>query len=138
MIIKLKSKIKPTEDEKKVIKAVKNIFKDAKVVVEDNQLIGEAEDIDRFKELLRSQAILDTARMVLEKGIVGNSTKFNINKQAAFAGLVNFDKDIHGGIFVKLIAEEDEDLMKLIKDIASRTKNGRIIDEDEEEINAKN
>jgi len=138
MIIKLKSKIKPTEDEKKVIKAVKNIFKDARVVVEDNQLIGEAEDIGRFKELLRSQAILDTARMVLEKGIVGNSTKFNINKQAAFAGLVNFDKDIHGGIFVKLIAEEDEDLMKLIKDIAPRTKNGRIIDEDEEEINAKN
>ena len=138
MIIKLKSKIKPTEDEKKVIKAVKNIFKDAKVVVEDNQLIGEAEDIGRFKELLRSQAILDTARMVLEKGIVGNSTKFTINKQAAFAGLVNFDKDIHGGIFVKLIAEEDEDLMKLIKDIAPRTKNGRIIDEDEEEINAKN
>ena len=133
MIIKLKSKIKPTEDEKKVIKAVKNIFKDAKVVVEDNQLIGEAEDIGRFKELLRSQAILDTARMVLEKGIVGNSTKFNINKQAAFAGLVNFDKDIHGGIFVKLIAEEDEDLMKLIKDIAPKTKNGKIIDEDEEE-----
>ena len=138
MIVKLKSRIKPTEDEKKVINAVKNIFKDAKVVVEDNQLIGEAEDIGRFKELLRSQAILDTARMVLEKGIVGNSTKFNINKQAAFAGLVNFDKDIHGGIFVKLIAEEDEDLMKLIKDIAPRTKNGRVIDEDEEEINAKN
>jgi len=133
MIIKLKSKIKPTEDEKKVIKAVKNIFKDAKVVVEDNWLIGEAEDISRFKELLRSQAILDTARMVLEKGIVGNSTKFNINKQAAFAGLVNFDKDIHGGIFVKLIAEESENLMKLIKDIAPKTKNGKIIDEDEED-----
>jgi predicted RNA binding protein with dsRBD fold (UPF0201 family) len=133
MIIKLKSKIKPTEDKEKVIKAVKNIFKDAKVVVEDNQLIGEAKDISRFKELLRSQAILDTARMVLEKGIVGSSTKFNINKQAAFAGLVNFDKDIHGGIFVKLIAEEDEDLMKLIKDIAPKTKNGKIIDEDEEE-----
>lgn len=132
MIIKLKSRIKPTEDEEKVIKAVKNIFKDAKVVVEDNNLIGESEDISRFKELLRSQAILDTARMVLEKGIVGNSTKFNLNKQAAFAGLVNFDKDIHGGIFVKLISEEDEDLMKLIKDIAPRTKNGKIIDEDEE------
>ncbi len=135
MIIKLKSRIKPTEDEEKVINAVKNIFKDAKVVVEDNQLIGEAKDISRFKELLRSQAILDTARMVLEKGIVGNSTKFNLNKQAAFAGLVNFDKDIHGGIFVKLIVEEDEDLMKLIKDIAPRTKNGKVIDEDEEEIN---
>ncbi|WP_292460797.1 RNA-binding domain-containing protein [Methanothermococcus sp.] len=132
MIIKLKSRIKPTEDEEKVIMAVKNIFKDAKVVIEDNQLIGEAEDISRFKELLRSQAILDTARMVLEKGIVGNSTKFKINKQAAFAGLVNFDKDIHGGIFVKLIAEEDKDLMKLIKDIAPKTKNGKIIDEDEE------
>ncbi|AEH06818.1 RNA-binding domain-containing protein [Methanothermococcus okinawensis] len=142
MIIKLKSKIKPTEDENKVIKAVKNIFKDAKIVVEDNYLVGESKDISRFKELLRSQAILDTARMVLERGINGNLTKFYLNKQAAFAGLVNFDRDIHGGIFVKLIAEEDEDLMKIIKDIAPKTKNGKIIDEDEDtdesEINKKN
>ncbi len=129
MIIKLKSNIKPTEDEEKITNAIKNIFIDAKLVVEGDNLIGEASNIDRFKELIRSQAILDTARMVLENGIIGNSTKFIINKQAAFAGLVNFDKDIHGGVWVKLIVKENEDINDVIKNIAPRTKNGKVIEE---------
>jgi len=129
MIIKLKSNIKPTEDEEKITNAIKNIFMDAKLVVEGDNLIGEASNIDRFKELIRSQAILDTARMVLENGIIGNSTKFIINKQAAFAGLVNFDKDIHGGVWVKLIVKENEDINDVIKNIAPRTKNGKVIEE---------
>jgi len=133
MIIKIKSKIKPTEDEKKVIKAVKNIFRDADITIfENDNLNGESKDIDRFKELLRSQAILDTGRMVLERGIVGNSTKFIINKQAAFSGLLNFDRDIHGGIFVKIICEENEDILSIIKEIAPKTKDGKIINEEDE------
>ncbi|MBW9221925.1 hypothetical protein KKP97_02590 [Methanothermococcus sp. SCGC AD-155-C09] len=135
MIIKIKSKIKPTEDEKKVIKAIKNIFRDADIsIFENNTLIGESKDIDRFKELLRSQAILDTGRMVLERGILGNSTKFIINKQAAYSGLLNFDRDIHGGIFVKIICEENENILSLIKEIAPKTKDGKIISEEEDEF----
>ena len=133
MIIKIKSKIKPTEDEKKVIRAVKNIFRDANInIFENNTLNGESKDIGRFKELLRSQAILDTGRMVLERGILGNSTKFIISKQAAFSGLLNFDRDIHGGIFVKIICEENEDILSIIKEIAPKTKDGKIINEEDE------
>jgi len=44
---------------------------------------------------------------------------------------VNFDIDTHGGIFVKILADKNEDIMKIIKDIAPRTKGGVIINEDE-------
>ncbi|EHP84149.1 RNA-binding domain-containing protein [Methanotorris formicicus] len=134
MIVKIKAKVKPTEDKEKVKRAILKIF--PKVELEFNEEYsyweGETKNIDRFKELLRSQAILDAARMVLENGVVGNYTRFFINKQAGYAGNVNFDRDIHGGIEVKIIGEDEDNLMKVIKDIAPRTKNGVIINEDEE------
>ncbi|MDK2789522.1 MAG: uncharacterized protein PWP15_29 [Methanothermococcus sp.] len=138
MIIKIKTRIKPTEDIEKIKKAMVNIFPDVKIAIEEDEkyILGEATDISRFKELIRSQAILDTARMILEKGIRKKHsepylTTFKINKQAAFVNNLNFDEDIHGGMKIKIIAEEGEDLMKIIKDIAPRTKNGVIVDEDE-------
>jgi len=136
MIIKIKTKVKPTEDENKVLKAVTNIFNDAEMELSENIYSGASKDISRFKELLRSQAILDAARNVLERNIIGNATKFHINKQAAYSGILNFDKDVHGGIHLEFVSE-NEDIMKLIKDIAPRTRNGVIINEDEEEIENK-
>ncbi|ABO34832.1 Protein of unknown function DUF54 [Methanococcus maripaludis C5] len=137
MIIKIKTNVKPTEDENKVLKAVTNIFVDAEMEVSENIYTGVSKDISRFKELLRSQAILDAARNVLERNIVGNATKFHINKQAAYSGILNFDKDVHGGIKLEFICEENEDIFGLIKDIAPRTRNGVIINEDEELENKK-
>ena len=131
MIIKLKCRIKPTESPEKIMEGIKKIFTDAKLLIDGNHIIGESTNIDRFKELLRSQAILDTGRMVMENGINGKSTTFKINKQAAYAGMLNFDEDVHGGITVKIICEEDDDIMDKIKDIAPRTKNGKIIEENE-------
>lgn len=138
MIIKIKTKVKPTEDENKVLKAVTNIFNDAEMEISENIYTGVSKDISRFKELLRSQAILDAARSVLERNIVGNATKFHINKQAAYSEILNFDKDVHGGIKLEFVSEEDEDILELIKDIAPRTRDGIIINEDEEAIEKKN
>ncbi|CAF30627.1 RNA-binding domain-containing protein [Methanococcus maripaludis] len=138
MIIKIKTKVKPTEDENKVLKAVTNIFNDAEMEISENIYTGVSKDISRFKELLRSQAILDAARNVLERNIVGNATKFHINKQAAYSGILNFDKDVHGGIKLEFICEEDEEILELIKDIAPRTRDGIIINEDDEAIEKKN
>ncbi|MBA2840147.1 hypothetical protein HNP87_000659 [Methanococcus maripaludis] len=138
MIIKIKTKVKPTEDENKVLKAVTNIFDDAEMEISENIYIGVSKDVSRFKELLRSQAILDAARNVLERNIVGNATKFHINKQAAYSGILNFDKDVHGGIKLEFVSEDGEDILELIKDIAPRTRNGVIINEDEEEMEKKN
>ncbi len=136
MEVIIKAKVKPTEDKYKVKKAILNIFPKAKlnfVKGEDEfgKWEGVTKNVDKLKEILRRQAILDTARMVLEKGIIESSTKFYLNKQAAYVGAVNFDIDTHGGIFVKIVADKNEDIMKIIKDIAPRTKGGVIINEDE-------
>ena len=136
MEVIIKAKVKPTEDKYKVKKAILNIFPKAKLtfIEKDNEFgewEGKTKSVEKLKELLRSQSILDAARMVLEKGMTENATKFYLNKQAAYVGAVNFDIDTHGGIFVKILADENEDIMKIIKDIATRTKGGVIINEDE-------
>lgn len=131
MIVKIRTRIKPTEDREKVIRAVKNIFRDAEIEIdEDNIVTGETRSLKKLKELIRKQAILDAARMILEKGISGNSTRFVLNKQAAYCRVVNFDRDVHGGIDVKVIAEEGEDIRAIVKDIAPRTKDGKIVEEE--------
>ena len=136
MEVIIKAKVKPTEDKYKVKKAILNIFPRANLnfIKEDNEFgkwEGKTKSVDRLKELLRSQAILDAARTVLEKGMTENAVKFYLNKQAAFVGAVNFDIDTHGGIFVKIIADKNEDIMKIVRDIAPRTKGGVIINEEE-------
>lgn len=132
MIVKIRTRIKPTEDREKVIRAVKNIFRDAEIEIdEDNIVTGETKSLKKLKELIRKQAILDAARMILEKGISGNSTRFVLNKQAAYCRVVNFDRDVHGGIDVKVIAEEGEDIRAIVKDIAPRTRDGKIVEEEE-------
>ena len=132
----IKARVKPTEDKYKVKKAILNIFPRTKLnfIKEDNEFgkwEGKTKNVDKLKELLRSQAILDAARTVLEKGMTENAVKFYLNKQAAFVGAVNFDIDTHGGIFVKIIADKNEDIMKIVRDIAPRTKGGVIINEEE-------
>ncbi|ACX72744.1 Protein of unknown function DUF54 [Methanocaldococcus vulcanius M7] len=131
MKVVIKSKVKPTEDKNKVKKAILNIFPTSKLKFEEDRWEGYSTDIDNFKKLLRSQAILDAARNVLENGMSEMSTKFYLNKQAAYVGAVNFDIDTHGGIFVKIIADSCEDIEKIIKEIAPRTKGGVIIEEEE-------
>ena len=132
MIVKIKTRIKPTEDRDKVVRAVRNIFRDAQIFIDENNiLIAEAKSLKKLKELIRKQAILDAVRMVLEKGISGNSTRFVLNKQAAYCGVINVDRDIHGGIEVKIIAEEGEDIKAIVRDIAPRTKDGKIVKEEE-------
>ncbi|WP_456471515.1 RNA-binding domain-containing protein [Methanocaldococcus sp.] len=128
MKVYIKSKVKPTEDKNKVKRAILNIFPNAKLEFKDSYWEGSCKDVEKLKERLRKQAILDTARAVLESGVRENTVTFYLNKQAAYVKAVNFDIDTHGGIFVKI---EDDNIMKVIKDIAPRTKHGVIIEEEE-------
>ncbi|WP_456420133.1 RNA-binding domain-containing protein [Methanocaldococcus infernus] len=128
MEIYIKSKVKPTEDKNKVRRAILNIFPHAKLVFKDNYWEGTCRDVETLKQRLRKQAILDTARAILEENVKGDTVTFYLNKQAAYVKAINFDIDTHGGIFVKI---KDEEIMKVIKDIAPRTKGGVIIEEEE-------
>lgn len=86
--------VHPTEDEEKVKKAVKNIFPDAEIKILDGKLMAKAKDLKKFRELLRIQKILDTARSEIVRGRRGSEVTIYLNKQAATVSKVNFaDED---------------------------------------------
>ncbi len=88
--IEIETKVNPTEDMDKVVQAVKNLFPDADVTIEGENLKAKAWDLRKFRDLLRRQRILDTARTELLKGKSDNETTVFLNKQTAYVGKVNF------------------------------------------------
>lgn len=92
--IEIKTKIHPTEDADKVIQAVKNLFPDAEIEVRNGDLKARAWDLNKFRDLLRRQRILDTARSELIKGRYENEITIYLNKQTAYISKINFtDED---------------------------------------------
>lgn len=96
--IRIETEVRPTEDLNKVIRALKNLFnfKNIKVeelgnerkliVIEENNI----ETLTKFRDILRKQRILDTARNILLKSYKGNVVEVKLNKQAAYQGVVSF------------------------------------------------
>ncbi len=92
--VEIETDVHPTEDVDKVVQAVKNLFPDAEVSVSEGKLRARAWDLRKFRDLLRRQRILDTARTELLKGMSGNEITILLNKQTAFVSKVNFaDED---------------------------------------------
>jgi len=92
--ILIETTVHPTEDVNKVIQAVKNIFPDAEVEIENGKLRAKAWDLSKFRDLLRKQRILDTARSELYRGVSGNEITIYLNKQTAVISKINFaDED---------------------------------------------
>ncbi|MCS7119313.1 MAG: AAA family ATPase [Archaeoglobaceae archaeon] len=92
--IEIETFLHPTEDTEKVVKAVKNLFPDAKIEIENGKLFAVARSVRHFKELLKKQRILDTARSELLRGRKENEIIIFINKQAATVSRINFcDED---------------------------------------------
>ncbi len=86
----IETEIHPTENVDKVVQAVKNIFPDAEIEIEDGKLFAKARDLSRFRDLLRRQRILDTARSEILKGRRNNEIVIYLNKQTATVSKVNF------------------------------------------------
>lgn len=92
--VEIETKVNPTEDPDKVVQAVKNLFPDADISIEGETLKAKAWDLRKFRDLLRRQRILDTARTELIKGKINNETRIYLNKQTAYIGKINFaDED---------------------------------------------
>ncbi len=92
--IEIETDVHPTEDVDKVVQAVKNLFPDAEIEIEDGKLKARAWDLKKFRDLLRRQRILDTARTELFKGRSGNEITILLNKQTAYVSKINFaDED---------------------------------------------
>ncbi len=132
--IRVETEIRPTEDESKVVKAIKNVFMVKHVKIVDvgrgyKLAIAESNDIStllRLYELLRVQRILDTARNYLMKGLRDNCITFKLNKQAAYSGVVSFvDDDSEsqlGAIHVTIVSDKIDEIIDWL---TPRTSRGR-------------
>jgi predicted RNA binding protein with dsRBD fold (UPF0201 family) len=101
------------------MQALRNLFPDAKIDVEDQRLVGTAENLDRLRQRIREQRIRDTARHQLLAGRRGDRTTVSLSKQAAFVGVVNFAA---GGPLGDILLEiESDDLTAVIDHVAEST-----------------
>ncbi len=130
-MLQVEVKVKPTEDKEKVEAAVKKIFPTLELSQNENSLVGKsvrAESLDRLHQLLRGQAIRDSARSVMLRGRRGNLVQFMLNKQVAFVGKVSFTggESPLGPIVVTL---EASDIERLIDYLAPRTREEKPIRE---------
>jgi predicted RNA binding protein with dsRBD fold (UPF0201 family)/adenylate kinase family enzyme len=122
----------PTELEEKVRHAVENIFPGARLRMIKlkgyvDRLEGDA-GLDRLHELLRRQMILDTARSAMFKGLKDDEISFELNKQAAYMGYVNFldHEAALGGIYVTI---RYKDPRLIIDWLVPETREGRPVEE---------
>ncbi len=123
----------PTEVEERVRKAVENIFPGTRLTLIKKEgyvdrLEGTAPSLDALHELLRRQKILDTARHSFFGELKGKEISFQLSKQGALMGYVNFlDHDVAlGGIDVTIETDEPE---LIIDWLAPETAEGRPVRE---------
>jgi predicted RNA binding protein with dsRBD fold (UPF0201 family)/cytidylate kinase len=128
--VEIETDVYPTEDENKVIQAVKNIFPDAEISIEGNKLYARARDVDKFRDLLRKQKILDTARSEIQKGRRGAEVLVYLNKQTATVSRINFcDEDLTLSPLRVTFKLYNVPFKRFLDYIAPETKNGRPVKE---------
>ena len=129
MKLRVETGVKPTETKEKVEAAVRKIFPTITLELVGDSLVGESTDvgsISRLYQLLRQQAILDTARSVMFSNKSENSTQFLLNKQVAFVGRVSFT-DGEAPLGPIVVSLEAPDMENLIDYLAPRTRGGKPI-----------
>jgi uncharacterized protein len=97
VMINVETEINPTESEEKVKVAVTNILDNASIIIKPdrkvNILMAKAEGQDsliKLRNILRSDRVRDASRKALFRSTRGNTIRFYLNKQVAFAGHVSF------------------------------------------------
>ena len=119
-----------TEVTDRVADAITNLFPTADVEHRHGELLATTHDMEQFSEQLHRQEILDTARGVFFETLSGGAFSFDLKKQAAFEGVVNFavgDPDELGEIHVR-VRVSDPDAESYIDHVAPPTRDGRPID----------
>ena len=143
MKVIIRAPLFPTEDEKRVLKALANIFPEIKFRIEGEgkfrEIIGEcicSHCLEKLRNKLRTQRILDSARSYIFKGRESGFVKFYLNKQAAFVGKISFCAFEFGesplGAITVIVELGDEDFEKFVNWLAPATVNGRPVNEENE------
>ncbi|MEF8900297.1 MAG: RNA-binding domain-containing protein [Halovenus sp.] len=119
-----------TEVTDRVADAVTNIFPGAEPTEKHGEVRATVHDLEHFSELLHRRAILDTARAVFFDSLRGDSFSFQLKKQAAFGGVVNFVADEPGelGAITVRVRVEEPDAETLIDHIAPPTEDGKPVE----------
>ena len=115
--IRIEAPIKPTEDAAKVETAVRAIFPDAAVTMDEHWVRATSHDLDTLLKKTGEERVNDAARGALWRGrIDARSTRFEINKQAAFMGRINFNEITHplGDLIVTVAVDDLEALLDRI------------------------
>lgn len=120
--IRLSARCFPTENAERVSRAMTELFPDVQVSGTD-PIIGVANSLGTFGELLKRYRIRDAARSIMRRGMEGNTTSFRLNKQVSAVGKVSFSEESHalGDIDVTIVAD---DIVSVIDSIAPNTRQG--------------
>ena len=122
------SSVRPTERVEKVASAIEKIFPGMIMDIRADRIeaYDGLESLRNLHSLLREQSILDTARGVMLRGRVGEAVSFQLNKQAAFMGMVSFppEEEPLGSLHVQIMGGE-----MVINWLAPETENGVPINE---------
>lgn len=135
ILIRVEAEVRPTEDVDKVKRAVLNILDLEKINVIDtgrgySVIVGESNNIAsliKLYSLLRRERILDAARSVMLKSLVGNDTVvLKLHKQSAFVGRVSFitydDESPLGAITITITSDK---IREVIDWLAPKTSRGK-------------
>ncbi len=132
--IRVEVEIRPTEDPEKVEKALRNVFEPDKIRIEERGsgykvLVAESysyRSLIKLHDLIRRERILDAARSMLRKGVMGNMLIFKINKQAALQNRLSFvDMDSESPLGPITFIIETDNPYEVIDWLAPKTSRGR-------------
>ena len=128
--VEISAPVNPSEVTARVSDAITNLFPEADPEHVDGQLVAEVHTMDGFSEELHRAEILDTARSVFFGSLTGDHFEFDLKKQAAFEGRVNFAVgepaelgDVHVAVTVR-----EPDAEAYIDYIAPPTEDGTPVD----------
>ena len=134
--VQITAPVEDTEIADRIVDAITSVFPGAEVEEGHGELVAEVRSLDHFSELLHRQEILDTARGEFFEHRRGDTFSFDLKKQAAFQGVVNFavgNPDELGDIHVRVRVEEPS-VEEFVDFIAPPTEDGKpIMNEDDRE-----
>ncbi|WP_135853379.1 RNA-binding domain-containing protein [Halorussus salinus] len=131
--VQITAPVQDTEIADRVATAVANLFPDADPAQQHGEVVAEAHSLDHFSELLHRQEILDTARGEFFGSRRGDTFSFDLKKQAAFEGVVNFavgNPDELGDIHVRVRVEQPT-VEEFVDHVAPPTEEGQPVTQDD-------
>jgi predicted RNA binding protein with dsRBD fold (UPF0201 family) len=131
--VQITTPVKDTEVPERVEDAIENLFPEAEMTRSPGELLARSHGMEHFSELLHEQAILDTARGAFFGGQEGDTFAFDLKKQAAFEGRVNFAVGNPGelGTIHVRVKVTDPSVEQYVDHVAPPTEDGKPIERED-------